>query len=526
MKIKEFIEARWRWLILLALTVGPILYLAGTGVYYLWLEGWWFWMWWPLSACFTVALILAYHWQQKQQLLELDFTPPMHWTDRDREAWKLVQARASAGDKIPPERLINIVFYTETAQEMALEIAKSYNPRAEDPVGKRTLPEILAVIELASADLAVMVDQYLPGGHFMTIDHWKKTRQAADWYRTASAFSWMISGLFNPVNTMMRYFASQAGVSKPWQMLQENLILWFYSAFVHRVGTYLIDLNSGRLRVGAKRYREIMAAHTGGAGPGTLVFKDDAPESPPPETVILGKNLTVVLFGQAKVGKSSLINALLGEERARTAVVPATSSINRYELTSPDISQKMILLDTVGYAQAGPKEDQVRATFEAARTSDILLLVLHARNPGRQADIDMLQSLEKYFAQHPELKKPPILGVLTHIDLLSPSLEWAPPYNWQEPQRPKEQQIAQAITASRNQFGTLLAGMVPVCTATGKTYGINEWLLPAIVQLVGEARAVSLVRCLNQEADSGKVRKTLQQLLETGLAAAKILWWK
>ncbi len=36
------------------------------------------------------------------------------------------------------------------------------------------------------------------------------------------------------------------------------LLVWFYTAYVHRLGTYLIELNSGRLRIGAVRYRELM----------------------------------------------------------------------------------------------------------------------------------------------------------------------------------------------------------------------------------------------------------------------------
>ena len=47
---------------------------------------------------------------------------------------------------------------------------------------------------------------------------------------------------------------------------------------------------------------------------------------------------------------------------------------------------------------------------------------------------------------------PPVLAVMTHIDLLSPALEWAPPYNWQEPERPKERQIQEALTAVREQL--------------------------------------------------------------------------
>src|SRR5262249_37786478 len=145
------------------------------------------------------------------------------------------------------------------------------------------------------------------------------------------------------------------------------------------------------------------------------------------------------------------------------------------------------------YGHTGPKEDQLKATQGAARDSDLLLLVMHARNPARQADLEMLQALREWFAAHPDLKKPTILGILTHIDLLSPSMEWSPPYDWQNPTRPKEKQIAEAVETVHEQLGDLLAGVVPVCTAEGKVYGIQEWFLPVMAELLDEAHAVALL---------------------------------
>src|SRR5436305_5415675 len=120
----------------------------------------------------------------------------------------------------------------------------------------------------------------------------------------------------------------------------------------------------------------------------------------------------------------------------------------RYRLAPEGIPAEMVLLDTVGYGHEGPKADQVEATRQAARQSDLLLLVLHARNPGRRADVDMLRALREWFAGQPDLKMPGVLAVLTHVDLLSPSLEWAPPYDWQHPRRPKEQSIHDALAAA------------------------------------------------------------------------------
>jgi uncharacterized protein len=505
--------SKWRLIVVAVLIAGPSLFLMGYGGYQLWLSGLSFWVWWPMMASLALAYLLGWYWQKQQKLLRIDFAPAQHWTERDRQAWQIVEQRAKAAENLSSDRFMEFTFYTEVAQEMALEMARFYHPRAKDPLGSLTLPEILAVIELASHDLAEMVDKYLPGGHLMTINDWKKAKQASDLYQTASNIYWAVSAVFSPVNTAMRFLASQAGVSRPWAMLQQNLLLWFYTAFLQRMGTYLIDLNSGRLRVGAARYRELMS---GVQSPVSEV------KSTSPDSGI--KAVTLGLIGQVKAGKSSLVNAILGEQRARTNVLPETREVTRYQLQLEGIPTRLEILDTIGYSHSGPREDQLPATQEAAKQSDVLLFVLHARTGARQPDLMMLQALRKWFDSRPDLKMPRVVGVLTHIDLLAPAMEWQPPYRWQEPTRVKEQQIAEAVRAVREQFGEHLAAVVPVCVAPGRVLGVEEWLLPTLVELLGEARAVAMLRCLRAEVDERKIRKVFEQLLAAGKGAATVLW--
>jgi predicted GTPase len=403
---------------------------------------------------------------------------------------------------------------------MARELAVFYNPGAQDPVGALTIPEILSVIELAAQDLYQLVDQYIPGGHLLTINDLRLARRATGWYQSGMNLYWVIAALFNPVEVGVRYVASRLGLSQAFQMMQKDLLVWFYTAYLNRLGTYLVELNSGRLRVGAVRYRELVRGQTTSS---SLPPVPD-PGATPTALVPQVPRVAISLIGQVKAGKSSLINALLGEQKARTDVLAATTEVTRYQLQPPGMATQLVLLDTQGYAHIGPREDHVRITLEAAQQSDLLLLVLHARNPARQADLTLLQKLRAWFVERPDLKKPPILAVLTHIDLLSPAMEWSPPYNWQQPERPKEQQVSRAMAVTREQLGEYLVGVVPVCTAVDRVYGINEWLLPAAINLLDEAQGVGLLRCLRAEFEAEKFRKVFSQLLAAGKEGGKILW--
>lgn len=523
--------SRWRIVVVLLLVCVPFIGWAVAGSVYLWKDGLGLIVWWPMMACVAVGYLIAWYWQRKKRLLPPpDFEAPMHWTSRDQEAFAIVERHAKQGAGATPEKLTEPLFYYETGRALADELARFYHPSASDPLGSLTVPEVLSVVELAARDLREMVNKHLPGGHLLTIDNFRLAQTMSRWYSPAMNVYWAISAVFDPLNTALRYSASKMGVAGPMQMLERNLYAWFFTAFMHRLGTYLIDLNSGRLRIGVDRYKQLQeeAARAAEQGPdvaekvvaGPFIGRDTTAD----DAVEQVRQMTIALVGQVKAGKSSLVNALLGEERARTAVTPMTAGIERFELLSPGIPTRLVLLDTAGYHQTGATADQVKATAEAARQADVVFLVLHARNPARKADVELLEQLATWFEERPDLKPPPIVGVLSHVDLLSPALEWAPPYDWRRPKRPKEQSIHDAARAAREQLGPRLVNLVPVCAQPGKTWGVEEELLPAVAAQLEEVRGVALLRCLKAEADREKVKRVFKQMYEGGKAAAKIAW--
>lgn len=505
--------ARWRIVLLALLFLTPFAVLLGYGTFHLWETGWLWYFGWGMLASLSLGYFLAWFWQAKRKLLRVDFEVPMHWTERDKQAWQLVESRAKAAKDVNADQLSDFKHYAELSQDMAREIAEYYHPGSKDPVESLTIPEILAVIELVAHDMSDMVQQYVPAGHLITVRDWKRAKTAMEWYPTVNNLYWAANAIFAPYNTAMRYVATRIGMGTSMQLLQQNLLLWFYTAFIHRLGTYLIDLNSGRLRIGAERYRQLVK-QLAEAEAGTVTNKND--NEPTTGMASEPDKVTITVFGQVKAGKSSLINAILGERKAETNVLPQTNEITRYELKRQGVKSTLEILDTVGYGHEGPKADQFTNTQTAAQQSDVLLLCVRAVDPGRQADVKMLEKLSEYFSKHANLKMPPVFIVVTHIDLLSPKMEWEPPYDWRHPKRPKEQSIFDAVESVKEQLKGRSIGVIPVCAAEGQEFGIKEELLPTLTQTLGEGRAVAMLRCLFTEADTRKYQRIFEQAFAGG----------
>jgi predicted GTPase len=503
-----------RFILPAVLILLPLAFLVGVGAFHIWERGWTFWAWWPMAMSMCAGYILAWRIQKQYVRARQKMNPPDFWTNRDRLAAEIIEATLKK--TVTQQQMGEARFYFDTASELAQQISKVYQPEAKDPLDPVTIPELLAVIELAAHDLSNLTEKYIPASHLMAISHWRQTQKWIGRVNTISKGYWLFSTLLDPVKTAIRYGANQLITGKPLDMIQQNVLNWFYIEYVQRVGFYLIELYSGRLKVGASRYRELTRKLT---EPNPL-FQDKEKSNTPPlqsekdtqnKAQNVSENVTIAVLGQVKAGKSSLINALLGTQLALTDVLPATSGISRYELKSPVNSEKLILLDTVGYGHEGPTEDQLETTAEAIKNADLLILVSHARNAARQADVKLFDSLTQWFGKHPQYKFPPTLIVMSHADLLSPAIEWAPPYNWRGGgQRPKEISIQNAIKAIQEVFPQF--EIIPVCTASQKLWNVPEVVLASIVSRLDEARAVHLLRCLHAEADEGKVNKVFEQL--------------
>lgn len=502
--------SRWQLITLSVLSLLPVLLLAGFGGWSLYQSGYWLWLWWTMPLCWGIASLLWRRWGQ----VDLP-QPPLdrtHWTPQDQTATAIVEAEQRRVGEYTTQQLCDPQFYTQVTQALALKIAQHYYPKANDPLGQRTVVEILAAVQLISADVEDWFLRYVPGGHLVTVSHWKLLSHAPGWLQTASNAGWVASIFMNPLN-LGRFLASKLTMYPLSGQVQQNLLGLFYAAYIRQAGYYLIELNSGRLQGGSERYRRWMKqvqTPTPLTPPGSVPTATE----PPPEPV----TITIALIGQVKAGKSSLVNALVNRSAAVTDVLPATKQVHRYAYTPPGHGDRFILLDTTGYSDAGATSEQQAETREAVRQADLVLLVLDARSPSRDADVKTLAGLAEWYSFNPRLKPPPLLVVLNKIDGLSPVMDWAPPYDWRNPVRPKEKNIAAAVAYAHEVFGAKIKGVIPTCCDAEheRVFGIGTDLVPAMAEQLDQARSAALLRELRRSIDQGKFSQVAGQVWEIG----------
>src|SRR5262245_31113402 len=252
---------RLRLILLAVLFLAPLTVLMVIGGYHLWSTGY-FWIGWALLLCFGLSYFLAWRWTRGRGMLPPTAAPqPEYWTDRDKHAWEKVDAKAKSFEKVTIDQISTARHYTNLALDLATEVGKVYNPDSDDPFDNLTLPEVLVCVELAAADLDGMVQKYVPGVHLLRIRDVRRVKKAYGWYKTGQDAYWAGAAVFDPISTGLRYLASRSVLGGLMNRIQGNLVLWFNTAFIHQLGRYLIELNSGRLKVGVKRYREILAQH-------------------------------------------------------------------------------------------------------------------------------------------------------------------------------------------------------------------------------------------------------------------------
>jgi tRNA modification GTPase len=205
------------------------------------------------------------------------------------------------------------------------------------------------------------------------------------------------------------------------------------------------------------------------------------------EGQILRRGIRAAIVGRPNAGKSSLLNQLLGHDRAIVSPIPGTTR-DTIEETANIRGLPVVFIDTAGLREARDEIEQegVRRSRESLARAEFILHVLDASEPLTSAD-------EKYFAEFAGKKR---ILVVNKMDL--PRKLNLP----SERGSPEPQQVGNVGSAAA---GDSRAPVVEVCFLSGQ--GI-EALKDAIKELVwsGEIRAEMLQVMINSRHQDALTR--------------------
>lgn len=443
-------------------------------------------------------------------------TADPNWPPRDEACWEKVEKLAQ-GISSQDWKGLDVQRIALLGRDTLDVVAGHYHPEAEKPLLELTIPHALLIIERAARDLRQDILNTIPLSHQLTvgfllrINRWKETAQQYEkLYRFGRAVFSPYSALFHEVRRKLGNNIAGYGL--------ESVKSWLLREYVRKVGFYAIELYSGKLLLSEDSplsrttvaTRKDLINQSATQDSFQHSFQDDSgakgvSDAPEP--------LRILVVGRANVGKSSLINALFGRLTVVTDALPGTTRAMRAYRLQRDGRDEALILDAPGC-----DTDLLPATVlrQAVLDADLILWVTAANRADRHVEREQLDQIRSWYAERPARRLPPLVVVVSHIDMLRPIKEWDPPYDLNEPDGPKAAIIRAATEAVARDLNVPQDLTIPVCLAQDRLYNVEDTLAAVILELQDESEKARFLRCLEARKKEESWGNVVQQLKAAG----------
>lgn len=419
--------------------------------------------------------------------------------------------------------------FWQRCQQVVVAIAQVYHPEVKYPLLNIYVPQAYALMRGTVDAVDQWMQKLSPVLNQVTVG---QAYQAYEVYQTLEPSArklWQVwnwaQWVLNPAAAVARQ-VSQRSSDRATQQLLVNLGQLLRETTLRNLGRQAIALYSSSTLppTFAQATAQATAQPTAQTTPTLPKAKTDTLRhilaQAEPVAAVEQTPVNILLVGRTGAGKSSLINTLFQAERAKVDVLPSTDEICSYHWVG-QTGESLTLWDTPGYEQVN-RADYRDQVLNYASTADLVLLVTPALDPALQMDADFLRDMA---ASVPDL---PVIAVVTQVDRLRPLREWAPPYDWQWGDRPKEVSMREATHYRAERLGDWCDRVVPLVTRDAQTqrdpWGESELSL-ALIEAIAPAKQLRLARFLrNLEARTVAAAQiidhyTFQMTTTQGLAA-------
>lgn len=446
---------------LLIVSVGlPIVVLAGVGLYFVFQHGYLLFF---LAALAALSLLTRlFLWWCHRQSIEASeqeesvVEPSEDWSDREYEIW-------TRGNDSINECLGRNAEWSGL-QDHAIRLVRSTADEYGCTEWDFSVPASLRMFEEVSRRYRGTLQTHVPFVEAVKVSHLRYAVQNQEnigrvgkTYRVARNL-WRGVRLLNPaaaVASEVRDYITgelfaKVSLETQWQLKK---------VFLQEVLSVAMDLYSGRFNVDDDHVQ-----------PANITEEDRS------RMAVSLDPVRIAVVGQENCGKSSLINALRGEVNAQVDVLPVVGDTTVYTY-SIDGVEHLHLVELPAIEGGTAKIDELVSELTE---SDIVIWMLKANQPARALDTELCSQFEKYYRGEDSLqKKQPILvGVLSHVDMLSPASEWNPPYDLGETGVEKVRAINDAL--QYNQQVLSFDTIIPVSVASDKSHynlaDVMTWL--------------------------------------------------